>query len=388
MKAKCVVLILAAVLVGAGLAHAEAPVLKIGFIGPISGGGVSWGYAALAGLELAMDDVNKTGGLKVGDAQYLLKAVPYDSKFRPDDAVNAAKRLIYEDKVKIIFGGIGAAAVLAVQGITEPMKIIYFSDSYGHRTLSPDKPYAFRWSMSNVEFTPSQLAYYRKRWPESKRLGYFYPDDESGRSMLEWTQKFGKQYGYEVVGFPWERGTADLTPVVLKAMTQKMDIMDLDGSPPGEAGQIVNILRDMGWNKPIGKTGGAVAYDLIRICGKKANGVVYHEDADLAYPAVADLVKRFKEKGYPAAPNTLMIPAYDGATLLLKAIQIAGSVEDTTAIKNAMEKMDSLKGIHGSKLSWGGMEHYGINHQLMNVSFIGELVDEKATIVEKINLAE
>lgn len=384
MRAKCFILVLVIIVISTGFTLSKAAELKIGYTGPLSGGGVSWGYASLAGLELAMDEINKAGGLKVGGTVYTLKSVPYDSKFLPDPAVTAAKRLIFEDKVKFIFGEIGASPVLAIQGITEPNKVIFFPNSYGHRTLGPDKPFSFRWSVTNVEFTAPHLEYYRKRWREAKRLAYLCPDDETGRSMVDWQKKFGPQYGFEVIGFSWERGMADLTPVIMKALAANVDIMDLDGSPPGEAGQLVNILRDMGWSKPIVKTGGAVAYDLIRICGKKANGVVYHEDADFAHPKVAALIERFKAKGYPAAPNTLMIPAYDGAMLLFKAIQKAGTVEDTEMIKKAIEDFGPFEGLHGSKARLSGKEVYGINRQLMNVVFIGEIINDKPTIIEKI----
>ncbi len=366
-----------------GTALAENPVLKIGFCGPLSGGGMSWGYGSLAGLELAMEDYNQQGGLKVGDKTYTLKSIPYDTKYLPDPAVTAAKRLIFEDKVKIIYGEVGSAAELAMQSITEPNKIIVFGDTYTPRVLGPDKPFTFRWLVTNVEYVGEMLKYYHATWPQAKRLAYFYPDDETGQTMFEWEKKEGLKYGLEVVGFPWERGTPDMTPIITKALASKIGIMDLNGSPPGDAGQMVNILRDMGWDGPIVRSGGAVVYDLIRICGAKANGVIYHEDGDFAIPACAKLVERFKAKKYPAAPNTMLIPSYDGARLMLQAIQKVGTVEDTEAIVKGMESIKTFNGVQG-KAHWGGKETYGIDHQLLQPIFIGKIVDQKPSIIEKV----
>ncbi len=384
-KLGAAIFIISAILIlySGGSAGAQTQELKIGFTAPLSGGGMSWGYAVLAGLELAMEDINKVGGLKVGGKTYTLKAIPYDSKYLPDPAVTAAKRLIYEDKVKIIFGEVGSAAGLAIQAITEPNKILLFPNTYTERMLGPDKPYSFRWFVTNVEYVGPMLAFYKKKWPQAKKIAYLYPDDETGQSMFRWEKKAGAENSFEVIGFPWERGTVDLTPIVTKALASNVDIMDVDGSPPGEAGQMINILRQMGWNKPIVRTGGAVVYDLLRICGKNANGVIYHEDADFSQPKPAALVERFKEKKYPSAPNTMIVPSYDGANLLFKAMQMAGTVDDTTAIKNAMESIKSYEGVQG-KVQWGGKEVYGIDHQLMNVVYIGEIVDEKPTIIFKI----
>jgi len=372
------------VLALASFTPSQAEELKIGFTAPLSGGGMSWGYGTLSGLELAMEDINKAGGLKVGGKSYTLKAIPYDSKYLADPAVTAAKRLMYEDKVKIIFGEVGSSAALAIQGVTEPNKVILFSNSYTRRLLGPDKPYTLRWFITNVEYAGPMLAYYKKKWPDAKRLAYFYPEDETGQDMFSWEKKVGAETGIEVVGFPWERGTVDLTPIITKALAANIDIMDMNGSPPGEVGQMINILRQMGWTKGIVRTGGSVVFDLLRLCGKNANGVIYHEDGDFDAPKCAALVKRFKAKKYPAvSPNAMMFPSYDGAMILFKGMEIAGTVDDTTKIRDAMLSIKSFDGLQG-KVRWGGKDTYGANHQLMGPAFIGEIVDGKPKIVSKI----
>jgi len=366
-----------------GSAVAQTQELKIGFTAPLSGGGMSWGYGVLAGLELAMEDYNNAGGLKVAGKTYTLKAIPYDSKYLPDPAVTAAKRLIYEDKVKIMFGEVGSAAGLAIQTITEPNKILLFPNTYTARLLGPDKPYTLRWFVTNVEYVFPMLSYYKKKWPQAKRIAYLYPNDETGQDMFRWEIKAGVKEGIEVIGFPWERGTVDLTPIVTKALAGNVDIMDVDGSPPGEAGQMINILRQMGWDKPIVRTGGPVVFDLLRISGKNANGVIYHEDGDFEIPKCAGLVERFKAKKYPSSPNTMMFPSYDGSHIMFKAMQMAGTVDDTTKIRDAMLSIKTYEGVSG-KVHWGGKEVYGVDHQLMHPVFIGEIQDGKPKVIFKI----
>ena len=363
---------------------AQTEELKIGFTAPLSGGGMSWGYGVLAGLELAMEDYNKAGGLTVAGKKYILKAIPYDSKYLADPAITAAKRLIYEDKVKIIYGEVGSAAGLAIQTITEPLKIILFPNTYTTALLGPNKPYTLRWFVTNVEYVGPMMEFYKKKWPQSKRLAYFFPDDETGRDMLKWEIKAGAANGIEVVGFPWERGTIDLTPIVTKALGSNIDIMDVNGSPPGEAGQMINMLRQMGWDKPTVRTGGSVVHDLLRLCGKNANGVIYHEDGDYDLPKSVVLVERFKAKKYPSqAPNAMMFPSYDGSHIMFKAMQTAGTVDDTTKIRDAMLKIKTYDGVSG-KVRWGGKEIYGVDHQLMHPVFIGEIQDGKPKVIFKI----
>ena len=360
---------------------AEERELKIAVISPLSGGGMAWGYATLSGLEIAMDDVNKAGGLKVGNTVYTLKAIPRDSKYLADVAITAAKRVIYEDKVKIIFGTIGSAEGLATQGITEPNKILLTPVGvFTHRFLAPDKPYSFRFILTNVEFFPFLLEYYRERWPNAKKIAYLYPNDETGQDAFNWMRKYAGKQNFEVIGFPWERGTPNLSPVVTKALTANVDLMDLGVTPPGDAGQFVNILRDMGWSKQIVKTGGSAAPDLIRLCGKNANGIIYFEDGDFSLPKSAFLAERFKEKKYPGIANTVMVPAYDGAMMLFKSIQKAGTVDDTIRIKEALESIGTYEGLQGP-VHWGGKENYGIDHQIYRPLNIGEITDGKPKTV-------
>nr|WP_319016857.1 ABC transporter substrate-binding protein [Diaphorobacter aerolatus] len=92
----------------AGSAFAQEE-LKIGAIVTLSGAGAAWGQAMLYATELAADDVNAKGGLDVGGKKYKVKVVPYDDKYQAGEAVTAANRLVFEDKVKYVIGPVGSA---------------------------------------------------------------------------------------------------------------------------------------------------------------------------------------------------------------------------------------------------------------------------------------
>jgi branched-chain amino acid transport system substrate-binding protein len=208
---------------GSAWAQTKKGVLKIGVCGPLSGAGITYGYAALAGLELKNEEIQKAGGLKVGDTVYSVQPIPYDTKYLPDPSVTAVKRLVYEDKVKIIFGECGSAAAMAAQPITESNKIIYTINTYTNRTLSPTTLYTFRTGNTPMEFGPAMLAYYRQQFPQAKKIGYLYREDETGKSMLAMQQKNAPVQGFEVVPLPVEPGTMDLTPLVTKMISLNTD---------------------------------------------------------------------------------------------------------------------------------------------------------------------
>lgn len=102
--------------------------LGIGVLSALTGGGISWGMAVLGGVELAAEEINDVGGLKVGDKTYKLKIIAYDDKYAGPPA---AQRLVSQDGVKIIFGPFGSVPVLATADIVESEGILSFINSCG-----------------------------------------------------------------------------------------------------------------------------------------------------------------------------------------------------------------------------------------------------------------
>src|SRR3989344_7214140 len=69
-------------------------VIKIGFIGPLSGGSpVEWGQGSLNMIQMAADEINAEGGL--GGRKLLI--VPEDGKCQSQPSVAAAQKLVSAD---------------------------------------------------------------------------------------------------------------------------------------------------------------------------------------------------------------------------------------------------------------------------------------------------
>src|SRR5690242_15781915 len=71
-------------------AAADPCEIKVGAIGPMSGGGAQWGLAMQSATELAAAEVNAKGGLKIGDKMCKVTVVSYDSKYTADGAAAGA----------------------------------------------------------------------------------------------------------------------------------------------------------------------------------------------------------------------------------------------------------------------------------------------------------
>src|SRR5690554_4664081 len=80
----------------------EAGVLKIGNVGPLTGGAANYGINVLRGIEVAVDEANASGEL--GDLT--LKVYSEDTGGDWSKAANAFSKLIDVDKVDVIIGGV------------------------------------------------------------------------------------------------------------------------------------------------------------------------------------------------------------------------------------------------------------------------------------------
>src|SRR5881409_4290463 len=114
---------------------AEDKTLTIGVLGPLSGGAASYGVELVRGAEMKADEINKAGGLKVGNDVYHIKLVSYDHKALATDAATAANKLVFQDKVKYIIGNAVGATCNAVQTVTEPEKVLFSFVCWGTSNL-------------------------------------------------------------------------------------------------------------------------------------------------------------------------------------------------------------------------------------------------------------
>jgi branched-chain amino acid transport system substrate-binding protein len=114
------------IMAAATIAHAAQPVLKLGYIGPMK---FIVGQECSIVADMAVEDMNKKGGIKVGNTTYKLEMVKIDSNeiLSLTDAVSAMERLINVEKVNFIVGGYRTEAVLAMQEVIADKKAVWIN---------------------------------------------------------------------------------------------------------------------------------------------------------------------------------------------------------------------------------------------------------------------
>jgi len=367
--------------------HAET--LKIGAIAPLSGAGAPWGKALTQGVQLAVDDINNAGGLKINNITYNLKFIEYDDEYKGAVGVQVATRLISTDKVKIIFGSISSASVLAFTPITEKNKILVLGNSYSSKAVSPDKQYFFRMLQTSTEGAKILIPYVLKQHPEIKRVALLGPNDESGRDLSATDIIEYKKAGVEVVYNEfYDRSQQDFNPQLSKLLQSKPDLIDVSASSPGTTGLIAKQSRELGYKGIFITTAGFFLKPTVEVAGKAVNGFYHAGQADLESDSnkMKEFNKKFTDK-YGKQCDMWSAPLWYSSAIMLFNLMEKENTTDPTNLKNALEKIGYWEGMMG-KMRFGGKEDYGIDHQILGPLLIYKVENETEKIVDIIDIAQ
>ncbi|WP_313697904.1 ABC transporter substrate-binding protein [Achromobacter sp.] len=376
MKAKHILATLA--LSALSLSANAQETLKIGGIGPLSGGGTAWGLAVQRGVQMAIDEVNAQGGLKVGGKTYKPELLMYDDKYSATGGRTAAERLVNYDKVKFIVGPIGTPSVMAAVPIVNQGHVIMLSNGYAPDILKQNGKdgYNFRTMNSNVEFGPAMVKWLKENRPEAKKVALIVPNDATGQVVMPTLGQAYKDAGYSVWSEGYERGSKEFTPLLMRMMAQDTDVLDLNLNAPGEAGLLVKQARQIGYKGIIWQVGGPGIDEVADIAGPLAEGFMSYDVFDFNEPAAMKFVENYKKR-WSGVINAQTPGWYNSARILFKAIEEAGTVSDTDKVRKAMESISGFDaGIYGPVV-WGGERAYGVNHQLLNKFWITEIKNGK-----------
>jgi ABC-type branched-subunit amino acid transport system substrate-binding protein len=101
-------------------ALAKSEPYKIGSIQPLSGGAASIGKTALVGLQVAVERINKGGGILGRE----VKLIAEDDESKPDVGRRKTEKLLVDDKVDATVGGVLSNICLACMPLYDRVKVV------------------------------------------------------------------------------------------------------------------------------------------------------------------------------------------------------------------------------------------------------------------------
>ncbi len=219
---------------------------------------------------------------------------------------------------------------------------------------------------------------------KAKKVATIGPNDETGYDVSGFNKKALLAAGQEVIVQEYfERGTTDFMPVLSKIFAQKPDILNLNGSNPGDCGLILKQARQMGYKGLIVKIGGPGTPEMLKVAGKDLmEGFIYYSPINPDDQNIIEVNKKYDKK-FPPPMNGFTPQFYDGTLWLFEAIKKAGTITDTTKVKAALEGL-TFNGVYTGRMSWTGKETYGIDHQVKFPFYVMVVKGGKETVLGKI----
>jgi len=183
-------------------AFGAATPYKIGSLQPLSGAAALGGKTAVVGLQMAIDRINKSGGVNGRP----LEVVIADDESKPDVGRRKTTKMLEEDKVDVHVGGFLSNICLACMPVFEENKVVNMISVCLDTTLTTTK--CNRYSFRTYEFAPAQavaiapylvnkmgkkwhIVYADYSWGQSTRDAYAGDQETRRRSRRDDRYSFG-----------------------------------------------------------------------------------------------------------------------------------------------------------------------------------------------------
>ena len=368
------------------VARGAEKVVKMGFLGPLTGEVAGWFLPGLNGAEIWAEHVNAGGGIKIGEDNYMVEIVSYDNEYLTDKSLIGAKKLVLEDEVKMVqmLGGTDAPA--AVQFFTKQNML---STTLLPSDLTPDTLYHLAPAEVHPIYNVTGVEWLAENRPELKTAAICAQDDELGWPSVATYLAAFEAAGIDVVYNKFfDPATTDFAPVVTAMLADNPDIVCLDTAYPDYVnliteqlflqnfdGQIISCTFDF-YQKIIDKTSVEFVEGLIFQFPDFDDPAMREEHINFENPDgfFAEYNERFPDSWSAVSWEYSAI-----AEMWRLAAEKAGSVEPMDVLA-ALKEGGRGPHVFGDA-DWWGSELWGIDNALVGNWPVVQIQNGKATIV-------
>jgi len=358
---------------------------KIGMLSSFSGYVANMGLGGRDGLMLAVDEINKRGGVH----GRMIKIIPLNDESDATKGVPLAVNLIEGEKVLAVVGPVRSDIVEAIAPMMEKSQVV---DMVGSTILPTKRNYAFATAPTPAEEAPVAIAFLKKNG--AKSVAILSAIDVWARTLGKaWADEAEKQ-GLKVVAAESYNSANDknFIPQLSKFKAANADWILVTGAGPA-AGLILKQKAEIGYTANVfGSTVFTVAgiSALLQIGGPAAVDGTYFATVpfavwdtfppeDTRYKTIAEFREVFKAKynNYPELSQWWIAQNYDIGMLLAEGIKRAGPNVTGATLKAALESIQDYQGVLGVSFNFSPERHSGGSGVV-----VGQIKDGKVALVK------
>ena len=338
-------LALVSALACAGLAQAAD--IKIGVAEALTGGAAQYGVSIRNGFQLAAEEINAKGGINGNKIQVVIE----DEQGKKEEGINVFKKLIFQDKVLMVFGPTLSNSMFAAGPVANAAKTVVFGTSTTANGITDVGPYVFRNSVMESDVLPVTVATATKHY-KLKQVAVIYGNDDAfTKSGYDVFKKVLEDQKLPVTTTEtYVKGDVDFKAQLTKIKASNPDAV-VCSCLAEEAANIMLQARGLGIKAPFIGGNGFNSPKLFEISKLAGEGTFVGSPWANTNPTPVNkaFVAAYVKK-YNAEPNQFAAQGYDAlyiAATALKDVKLTGDLNaDREALKNALPKT-AIEGVTG-----------------------------------------
>lgn len=324
-------------LLGACLGRASAAEIRIGIAEALTGNASQYGLSIRKGFELALSEIAAKGGINGQKVQLIIE----DEQGRKEEAINAFKKLIFQDKVLMLFGPTLSNSAQAADPVAQSARIVVFGTSNTADGITSIGSYVFRNSVTEADILPVTLKA-AVRNTGLKRVAVLYGNDDIfTKSGYDNFEKALHDLKIPVTTTEvFAKGDVDFKPQLTKIKASNPDAIVLSALV-AEGAPIMVQARQLGLTLPFIGGNGMNSPRIFELAKNHSDNLWVGSPWSLENPAAVN--KRFiaaYQGAYGSLPDQFAAQAYDAMYIVAQALKknkVTGVLEtDRRALRDAL----------------------------------------------------
>ncbi len=347
-KGVVVIVVLVVIAIGAisltsdslfSLGEKEGKAVKIGAVLPLTGKQAPYGEGIMDGLELALEEINKSEEFPVK-----IELVYEDNAGNTKDTVSAVQKLINVDRVVALITGVSQHS-MASAPIAEESQVVLYTMASQARALATAGDYVFK-NDDDLSMLGEQAAEQIFSFGH-KKVGVLFAkyNDATVDAKTSFVKRFEDLGGEVVAAEGFDKAEGDFRTYLTKIKAAEPTALFLDALM-GDNVAILKQVKELGLDMKIFSNGTMESFDVIEGAGETAEGIVFFTFQ--GFPSQGFIEKTQAKYGHGV--RRWSMEAYDGLKILATALsRIEGEIT-SDALKEELSKIREYDGESGSFL--------------------------------------
>jgi len=329
-------LVLATILASCSTNNEEE--IRVGFIGPLTGDVASVGIDNLRGIEVAVDDINKAGGINGKKVKLIVEDDAFDEK----QTIKTYQKLTSIDNVDVILSPTYGGLLSIVSQADESKNVIVNSlDTSEELAEAGEYLFAIGIHDENIGYA---VANYAADDLQETEVAVIYNQDSLMVLISDaFKIKFEEKGGKVVIDEGYDPSTQDFRTVLLKVKESGVKNVAFFGFD--ESGLIPKQAKQLGLDVTLLTMDTATSENFLANAGSASEGI-YFSSWDASHKSYKDFEVKFVNK-YSVPPQQPLFSAagYDATMLVTNAMRKGQRGE---ALHDELYKIKDVQGITGT----------------------------------------